>query len=185
MTQQRVDTYLDQLERELSDLPRKGRSELVAEIRDHVDQALAAKPDPSEADVLNVLERLGDPADIAEEARERFGVRRATPRWTDWMAVFLLPFGGLLPSALGVLGWFVGAIFLLTSRVWSTRDKMIGLLLFPGGLLLPVLLLVTPTSGLTFPPILGVAILIVLVSTPIVVAIYLSSKLRARTDQSP
>ncbi len=204
MTRQTVDAYFDRLGRELSDLPPQRRSELMAEIRDHVDQALASKADPSEADVRNVLERLGEPADIAEEARERLGVRRVTPSWTDWTAIFLLPFGGLLVlvlGTLGALGWVVGAIFVLISRVWSTRDKMIGLLLFPGGLLLPLVLLLRvgavctssfgPTgrtvrscSGFTLSPILGIPLLIVLVLTPIVVAAYLGSKLRARTEQT-
>ncbi len=205
MTRQTVDAYFARLGRELSDLPPQQRSEILAEIRDHVDQALASEPSPSEADVRNVLERLGDPADIAQEARQRSGVRRATPSWTDWWAVFLLPFGGLLALVLGLLGalgWVVGAIFLLTSRVWSTRDKAIGLLLFPGGLLLPLVLLlsggavctsspgaggrtVTSCSGFTLPPILGIPLLIVLVLTPLVTAVFLGSRLRARTDQSP
>jgi hypothetical protein len=205
MTQQRIDTYLDRLDRELADLPRQQRSELVAEIRDHLDEALASNTDPSEADVLNVLERLGDPANIAEEARERFGVCRAGPRWTDWLAVVLLPFGGLLGLVLGlplaVLGWAVGAMLLLNSRMWSKRDRMLGLLLFPGGELLPLLLLVGPgqvcgsssgpngqtvesCSGFSLPLILGLPLLIVLVATPMVMAVYLSSKLRARTDEA-
>lgn len=119
MTRQRVETYLDRLEKELSDLPGDRRRELIEEIRGHIDEALALTPDPGEADVRNVLERLGDPADIAQEARERFGVRRATPTWREWTAVALLPFGGLLIIVLGILGtmgWILGAIFLLTSR---------------------------------------------------------------------
>jgi len=203
MTREPVEAYLEQLGKELSDLPSRQRRELVAEIRDHIDQALGSGPDPREVDVRNVLEQLGDPADIAEEARQRFGVKRAAPTWTDWLAVFLLPFGGLFLLVLGtfgVLGWVVGAILLTVSRVWSPRDKMIGLLLFPGGLLLPLVMLiartsvctsgtgpgsVTTCSGFTLPPILGIPLLIVLVATPLTVAVYLAKKLRARTDQIP
>lgn len=199
MTRQTVDTYLDRLGRELSDLPVDRRRELIEEIQGHINEALASTPDPGEADVRNVLERLGDPADIAEEARERFGVRRATPTWREWTAVVLLPFGGLLILVLGVLGtlgWILGAIFLLSSRIWTLRDKVIGLLLFPGGLLLPLILLlrvgqqcvssttnghtVESCTGYSLPPALGIPLLIILVVTPLVVAAHLASTLRTQ-----
>ena len=199
MTRQTVETYLDRLDKELSDLPSARRRELIEEIRGHIDEALAQTQDPQEADVRNVLERVGDPADIAEEARERFGVGRAIPTWREWAAVFLLPFGGLLVLALGILGtvgWVLGAIFLLSSRIWSLRDKVFGLLLFPGGLLLPLILLqrvgercvssstnghaVGSCSGSSLPPALGIPLLIILVATPLIVAARLASKLRSR-----
>ncbi len=199
MTRQTVDAYLDRLDKELSDLPSARRRELIEEIRGHIDEALAQTQDPQEADVRNVLERVGDPADIAEEARERFGVRRVIPTWRDWAGVVLLPFGGLLVLALGILGavgWILGAIFLLSSRIWSLRDKLLGLLLFPGGLLLPLILLlrvgetcvsstnnghtVESCSGYSLPAALGIPLLIILVVTPLVVAAHLASKLRSR-----
>jgi hypothetical protein len=199
MTRQTVETYLDRLDKELSDLPSARRRELIEEIRGHIDEALAQTQDPQEADVRNVLERVGDPADIAEEARERFGVGRAIPTWREWTAVFLLPFGGLLVLVLGILGtigWILGAIFLLSSRIWSLRDKVLGLLLFPGGLLLPLILLlragercvssstngqtVESCSGYSLTPALGIPLLIILVVTPLIVAAHLASKLRSR-----
>lgn len=201
MASHTLDHYFDRLERELADLPSGRRRELMEEIRDHVDQSLSAQPDPSEADIRNVLDRLGDPAEIASEARERYGVRRAEVRRSDWAAVFLLPFGGmfvLILGVLGVLGWLLGAILLLISRVFSPRDKLIGLLLFPGGLLLPFVLVsraggicsersvhgrvVRACSGFTLPPILGIPLLIALILTPLIVAVYLGSKLRARSE---
>jgi hypothetical protein len=44
--------------------------------------------------------------------------------------VILLPLGGF---AFGV-GWLVGLILLWSSRLWTTRDKLIGTLVIPGGL---------------------------------------------------
>ncbi len=201
MTRQTVETYLDRLDKELSDLPTARRRELIEEIRGHIDQALAATTDPGEADVRNILERVGDPADIAEEARERFGVHHVIPTWRDWTAVVLVPFGGLLVLVVGIVGtvgWVLGAIFLLASRIWSLRDKVLGLLLLPGGLLLPLILLlrggercvssssngraVESCSGFSLPPALGIPLLIILVATPLIVAAHLASKLRGRLD---
>jgi uncharacterized membrane protein len=204
MTRQTVKAYLDRLERELVDLPDDRRRELIDEIRAHVDEALASMPDPSEADVRNVLDRLGEPADIAEEARERFDIPRVTPTWREWAAVVLLPFGALLIAVVrvwGVLGWVLGAILLLSSPIWSRRDKILGLLLFPGGLALPAVLLVASgqvctvatvngrsvesCSGFSLAPALGIPLLIVLVVTPLAVAAHLASTLRSSPARTP
>lgn len=206
MTSQTVDRYFERLERELADLPPQRRRDLMEEIRDHVGQALASNPDPTEADVRNVLDRLGDPAEIASEARERLGLRRAGASWTDWAAVVLLPFGGLLVvvphlGIYGALGWVAGAILLLISRVFSPRDKAMGILLFPGGLLLPLALTlaagsvctettvagqaVRSCSGFSLPPLLGIPLLIALILVPLLVAVHLGSTLRARADETP
>ncbi len=62
---QAVKEYLHNLEAELADLPRSRRQELLGEIHEHIDSALAEAPAHEEAEVRNVLDRLGDPADIA------------------------------------------------------------------------------------------------------------------------
>jgi uncharacterized membrane protein len=130
MARTTVDTYLRELDRELRDLPPARRRELLEEIRDHIDSALEG-PAAREADVRNVLDRLGDPADIAAEARERFEIRRPKAGAREILALVLLPLGGFL----WVIGWVVGAILLATSKVWTSREKLIGLLVLPGGLL--------------------------------------------------
>jgi Transcriptional regulator PadR-like family len=50
--------------------------------------------------------------------------------WREWAAVILLPLGGF---AFGV-GWLVGLVLLWSSRLWTTRDKLIGTLIVPGGI---------------------------------------------------
>jgi uncharacterized membrane protein len=132
MARTTVDGYLRELDEELRDLPAARRDELVDEIREHIDSALGEARNGDEADVRNVLERLGDPADIAAEARERFGIRRTKPGVREILALILLPIGGLI---LPVIGWVAGAILLTSSTVWTTREKVIGLLVVPGGLL--------------------------------------------------
>jgi uncharacterized membrane protein len=114
--------YLQDLEAALHDLPANRRRELLDEVGEHIATARAALDPETEAGVRGMLERLGDPADIAAEARERFGVpstpaRPATP-WLEVVAlvVLVIPF----------LGWIVGVVLVWLSRLWTTRDKLIG-----------------------------------------------------------
>jgi hypothetical protein len=131
-----VNDYLRELERELSDLPRSGRQEVLAEIDEHIAEARSEIVEHDEAAVRNVLERLGDPADIAEEARERFGLQRRPAGWHEIAALVLLPIGGVI---LPVIGWFVGLILLWASDAWTTREKLLGTLVIPGGLGTPLI----------------------------------------------
>ena len=119
--------YLQDLEAALGDLPADRRRELLDEVGEHIATARAALDPENEVTVRTMLERLGDPADIAAEARERFGVQPrppapATPR-LEVVAIVLL----VIPF----LGWVVGVVLVWVSRLWTTRDKLIGTL---GGL---------------------------------------------------
>jgi len=58
--------YLASLEQAAARLPRSQRDELVAELTQHVDAGVAAAE--SEADIRNMLDALGDPAEIVAEA---------------------------------------------------------------------------------------------------------------------
>jgi uncharacterized membrane protein len=137
MAEQAVKEYMHDLEAELRDLPRSRRQELLGEIHEHIDSALAEAPAHDEAEVRNVLDRLGDPSDIAEEARQRFGVPKVKSGALEIAALILLLIGGIM---LPIIGWFIGVILLWSSRVWTTSEKLAGTLLFPGGLLLPAAL---------------------------------------------
>ena len=72
-----VERYLKHLEVELDDVPRDRRREIVDEIAGHIAEARAGLEHETEADVRNILEGLGDPADIAADARERLRRRAA------------------------------------------------------------------------------------------------------------
>lgn len=130
--------YLHRLERAAKRLPRAERHELVEEITAHLTEATNAGM--SDAAALTVLDRLGDPEDIVEAqlpaADERRGGR-------EWAAILLLLLGGFI----FFVGWIAGVVLLWGSRAWSTREKLIGTLIFPGGLvsaLVAGLLLATP-----------------------------------------
>ena len=140
-----VEDYLDRLERELADFPSARRRELVQEISEHIAEARARLESESEADVRNLLDRMGDPADIAAEAREAPAeppAAAAAPAGRrssamDVAALILLLVGGVV---FPVLGWFVGVVLLWISDSWTTNEKLIGTFVIPGGLALPVYL---------------------------------------------
>jgi uncharacterized membrane protein len=142
-----VERYLKHLEVELDYVPRDRRREIVDEIAGHIDEARGALEHETEADVRNILDGLGDPADIADEARERPEIKPSTtPFKAGWMeagALILLLIGGLI---LPLVGWFVGVILLWLSNAWNVRDKVIGTIFVPGGLGLSVFLFFTSTT---------------------------------------
>ncbi|MBV9416586.1 MAG: hypothetical protein JO363_16500 [Solirubrobacterales bacterium] len=102
--------------------------DLLSEIEGHLSEAIPVGASDDEA--LEVLERLGPAGDIieAEQPAGPASVDRRGLR--EWAAVILLPLGGF---AFGI-GWLVGLILLWSSRLWTTRDKLIGTLIIPGGL---------------------------------------------------
>jgi uncharacterized membrane protein len=200
-----VERYLKHLEVELDDVPRDRRGEIVDEIAGHIAEARAGLEHETEADVRNILEGLGDPAEIAEDARERFEVERpAPPRrragWIEVGALIMLLVGGLV---LPIVGWLIGLVLLWVSNAWNVRDKIIGTLFVPGGLGLAffVLALGLSAGGTSCGPIISgrtgvgttieptcetasstnyfaIAGLIVLILLPLVTTGYLAHRLR-------
>ena len=85
--EQIVNDYFDQLGKALLPMPRLRRDQLLDELRGDVEAARAGSPADSEAAVREVLERLGDPEDIAAEALAAPHARRKgwtvfIPRWS-------------------------------------------------------------------------------------------------------
>lgn len=127
-----LDEYLLALERELRELSPADRAEIVLEIREHFEDARRELTDPTEAQLRNIVERLGTPDEIAAEARRRFGVERQ-PAMPDPISLT----SGLPRSAYGaleilaVIGWVVwwpaGVLLMALSSRWSRRDKVIAL----------------------------------------------------------
>jgi hypothetical protein len=105
-------------------------------------------------------------------------------------AIILLLIGGIV---IPVIGWFVGALLLWVSHAWTPRDKLIGTLLVPGGLLPAAWLVFAPvsvetcgstgngavtcTGGLSLAHrILLIAISVAVVVIPFVTAVYLARR---------
>ena len=152
--------YLKRLEKTAASLPRARRKELIGEIEAHLSEALPVGA--SEAEALNVLERLGEPAEIVAEAGAgQASVARAG--LNEWLAIPLL----LVGVSLFVVGWFVGAVLLWSSRIWTLRDKLIGTLVLPGGLASAPFIFASLSGSL------GLALSVLSVVLPVLSAIYL------------
>jgi len=178
--------YLQDLESQLGDLPANRRQELLDEVHAHIAAARADLDLETEADVRTMLERLGDPADIAAEARERSGVQarpaRPTTPWLEIATVVLL----VIPF----LGWILGAVLVWLSRLWTTRDKLIGtvagLSWLLGGLGTVMVSAGGPVGqpgvdvGTTGPNPLEVVLVVAPLVLPVAAAIYLGLRLRRR-----
>jgi uncharacterized membrane protein len=124
---QLIEGYIARLSAAAGDLPKSARQELIDDMRSHIAEARAREPEETDAAVMNILDRLGEPATVVAEARERLGIRPPQPYRPGFLeiaAVILVPFF-----------WPIGVILLWISPAWKLRDKIIGTLLPPGGYL--------------------------------------------------
>jgi uncharacterized membrane protein len=64
-----VEDYLAAVARACQDLPAGRREELISDLREHIAVARGELASPTEAALRTILDRLGDPAAIAHEAR--------------------------------------------------------------------------------------------------------------------
>jgi hypothetical protein len=102
---------------------------------------------------------------------------------------FVLSFPGMLA------GWAIGVVLLWVSPRWRWPDKLLGTLVWPGGLAAPLLLLIIPvstqvcsgigssshvtcTGGSPIPPWLGISLFVVGIAAPVAVAIWLAKRAR-------
>jgi uncharacterized membrane protein len=138
-----VDDYLEELGNNLAGVPRARRRELLEEISEHIAEARSALETDSEVEVRNLLQRLGDPVEIAAEERARSGVapRRAGP--IEILALIGLLAGGFV----FLIGWFAGLVLLWVSDAWTTGEKLVGTLIVPGGLATTFLVLTGVGTG--------------------------------------
>lgn len=163
--------YLGRLERAARVLPRGQREELLEEIRSHLEAGLPS--DATEANARNLLDALGSPADIVAAARpDQAPVRRGA---REVLALLFLVTG--FPP---VLGWLVGVALLVWSPLWSPGQKLLGVLVWPGGAL-------TVTGFvaawlLSVPSMLYAAAMVLFVLAPLAVATYLYREAGRRSD---
>lgn len=173
-----IQDYLDHVRRALLSLPTSRREEIIQEIAQHIAEARQALAPEDEAGLCVLLDRIGTPAQIADEA----GIPAPKPSRTDPWVPWLLLLGGFLFG----IGWIVGAILLWSSRAWSTGQKLLGTLVWPGGLAAAFVLFGMPAqacssspatgvhcTGTALPIAIGIPILIISLAAPVVTAFYL------------
>ena len=116
----RIDDYLAELENLLADVDPTVREGLVGGIREE----LAGL---SDADAVQRLRALGDPAFVAASARAELprpqAERRDDPAWYSVATVLMLTIGGF---AIPVIGWLVGIVMLWASKTWTGAQKVTG-----------------------------------------------------------
>jgi uncharacterized membrane protein len=161
----------------MRDLPATRRDEILSEIEDHITEGLAELDAPTDAGVRNVWERVGDPHDIAAEARDRLGARHPNRR-TPWLEVVALVF-----LVVPFFGWIVGIVVMWVSALWTTREKTIATVAVPGGgFVLPFVLAVGSGPAGTIGPLEAFVL-----GSPVVfglaTAIYLGIRLRRHLDE--
>jgi uncharacterized membrane protein len=160
----------------MHDLPADRRNEILAEIEEHITEGLAEFEAPTEADVRNVLDRLGDPQEIAAEARDRLGSRQMVTR-TPRLEVIALVF-----LAIPLLGWVIGIVLVWVSGLWTTREKTTATLVVPGaGFVLAFFLAIGAAPDAIGP--LESFVLWTPVVAGVPTAIFLGIRLRRRLDE--
>jgi hypothetical protein len=97
--------------------------------------------------------------------------------WREVAALVLLPFGGVIVP---VAGWFVGVFFLWASDTWTGREKLVGTLIVPGGLLLPLMLLTPGFPGSGGSGVRSIVLCSVLLAAPLATVLFLALRLRRR-----
>jgi hypothetical protein len=189
-----VDRYLADLDHAMGRLSPSKRHQIVEEISGHISDGRASLDTDDEVSVRALLDRVGDPEDIAAEA----GAASMPSRRGDAWVVWLLLLGGFAAG----IGWFVGVALLWSSPTWRTRDKLLGTFVPPGGLLGLFLLGITPgsskscssgevaagqqaaathcvTHGFSLPLPIGLALLVGALVAPILVAVHLEGVRRS------
>ena len=137
-TNELIADYLRRLEQAAAPLPRARRAELVAEIREHIDDALLEAGAADEIVVRNTLERLGPPEEIAAAASPpSFGPGPAGK----------LEVAALIALAVPFAGWLAGIPLMLASRAWVGRDKAIAAFLVFVPLLLGLVLAISSSAS--------------------------------------
>jgi hypothetical protein len=129
--EQLIDGYLARLRVAATDLPASVRDELIEDMRAHIAEARTRETEETDATILNILDRLGEPELLVAEARRRPDAVASAPSAEPGR---YRP-GILEIAALVLLAfmWPVAVILLWISPAWNIRDKIIGTLLPPGG----------------------------------------------------
>ena len=150
-----VSEYMGRLEAAAQPLPADRRGELISEVHEHIESALAEAGSRDQVTARNVLERLGPPEEIvaAETGGDR-GAPAPMPQvvvversgWgaTELAAVLFLTVGAIL---LPIIGPIIGLVLTWASSQWTTGQKWIATAIVLILLVLPIVLLLGLRAG--------------------------------------
>jgi hypothetical protein len=129
-------------------LPPGRQEELLAEIRGHIADALAASTVSTDVAVAGVLDRLGSAEEIvaAEVTDRRASPAEAVPAGPRWGGLEIVAVVGLVVGSyvVPVIGTVVGLVCAWMSPRWTTRQKSIATAMS----VLPLLLLIAGAAAL-------------------------------------
>ncbi|MER5275282.1 hypothetical protein ABT025_05935 [Streptomyces sp. NPDC002809] len=131
--------YLAAVERETSTLPAAARQELIADLGEHIEVALAERP----GNVHEILREVGDPRVIAATALQELGGTASVPargpgrrRSPVWLPLALLVVGDVLPylgamalTWIGFAARVTAVVIVCRARHWTVAQKWTGLTL--------------------------------------------------------
>ncbi|MFF2849884.1 hypothetical protein ACFVT5_26620 [Streptomyces sp. NPDC058001] len=133
-----VRDYLAVVERESSALPPAARQELIADLGEHIEVALAERP----GSVREILQEVGDPRTIAATALQELGDtpgtrirkprRRRSPAWLPialLLVGMVLPYAGSIWALLSLALRITAVVMVCRSAHWTAARKWIGLTL--------------------------------------------------------
>ncbi|MBE1486731.1 HAAS signaling domain-containing protein [Plantactinospora soyae] len=189
-----VRRYLRRLRDELRDLPRDRRQEVLDQVNEHIAESRLAPDVRSTAQVQAMLDRLGDPATLGADARDRFGVPPSRRGPLETLVLLLSCLGPLLvvvPSIFVPFGlvrpWQVVPVIIVgllwLSRVWRLRDKLVATALLLSAVGLFPVLRVVGFHDTNLPSL--VAILLMLVVPFATAGTYLQIRIRRLTAPAP
>jgi hypothetical protein len=131
-----VEDYLRRLDAAAARLPSDRRTELVSEIREHLQEGLRQSPTDDEVSVRNLLERLGPPEEIVTEAADSTPPGLAAPApVTNNAAVVSVVLGALWLLGIGsVLALVFG--YRARRQIKSSEPRQTGAGLATAGIVL-------------------------------------------------
>ncbi|MGH2967177.1 MAG: HAAS signaling domain-containing protein [Solirubrobacterales bacterium] len=131
-----VRDYVDRLETAAAGLEADRRADLVADVRDHIANAVAEAGNDDMPTLRNILERLGSPEEIVAAEGEANAAAPATASTAqagpqaDRAAVGAIEIIALLLLTVGAVflpffGPLIGLVFVWLSDRWTLREKLI------------------------------------------------------------
>jgi HAAS len=175
-----IDGYLKRLDSELSSFPSSRRKELTGQIAEHIAQARQELPEETDADLLTILDRLGEPDEIAAEARANLNITTSKAGPLEILALLLIGVAQVIFPILPV-GWALGTGLVWRSKAWTPREKYYGAYL-PLVVGLALLLISALASGFfgRLVEVAGVGFVIANLLMPLGTAIFLGARLGRR-----